>query len=101
MLEFRRCWYLPLTLSIVACVPGVPHFVTSAESRAGQPYENAEYQSAELAVADAEPEDQTKEGELRTTSYWHYNGLGYERVSGHVEARSRPYLWPWRDDPAQ
>lgn len=101
MLEFRGYWPCVCALASIACVPGVPHFVTNAEARAGHPYENAEYHSAELALSDAPPEIKGKAGQLTTSSYWHYNGLSYERVPGRVEAVTQPYLWPWRDEGAQ
>lgn len=101
MAAFRPLCCLPLALCAVACVPGVPHFVTNAESRAGHPYENAEYHSAELALTDTPPETKSKEGQPSTSSYWHYNGLGYELVPGREEAPTQPYLWPWRESAAQ
>ena len=44
-----RVWTVA-AFTLSGCVPGVPHFVTAAESRAGHPYEDAEYGSADLAL---------------------------------------------------
>ena len=90
------------TLSAVTgCVPGVPHFVTAAESRAGHPYEDAEYGSADLALQPVTPPpaEPDASGAVATAGYWHWNGLAYERVPGAHEARNPPYLWRWKDDP--
>jgi hypothetical protein len=97
---FSTLWVAALG-AVSGCVPGVPHFVTAAESRAGHPYEDAEYGSADLALqAVAPPAAEPGAPEtVATAGYWHWNGLAYERVPGGREARSAPYLWRWKDDP--
>lgn len=86
---------------LIGCVPGVPHFVTAAEARAGHPYENAEYGSAELALqAPLPPPPASADGgSVTTASYWHWNGLGYELVPESHETREPAYLWRWQGDP--
>lgn len=91
-------------LALTGCVPGVPHFVTAAESRAGHPYEDAEYGSADLALREAPtpPPPAPLAGtpdSVATASYWHWNGLEYEWVPGTRERRDPAYLWRWQDDP--
>lgn len=93
-------WVLML-IAVSGCVPGVPHFVTAAESRAGHPYEDAEYGSADLAlqaVATPAPAPGAP-GTVATGGYWHWNGLAYERVPGARQAQNPPYLWRWKGDP--
>lgn len=97
---FTYAWVVTLS-AVSGCVPGVPHFVTAAESRAGHPYEDAEYGSADLALQTAAPPppEPAAPGTLATAGYWHWNGLQYERVPGGREAQNPPYLWRWKDDP--
>lgn len=93
-------WVATLT-TLTGCVPGVPHFVTAAESRAGHPYEDAEYGSADLALQPGAPPtaETGAPGTVATAGYWHWNGLAYERVAGGREAQNAPYLWRWKNDP--
>jgi len=92
-----------LALALASCVPGVPHFVTAAETRAGHPYEDAEYGSADLALqAPTLPPPDPLPGapaSVATASYWHWNGLAYEWVPVNREAPNPAYLWRWQDDP--
>jgi hypothetical protein len=98
--SFTYAWLVTLS-AVNGCVPGVPHFVTAAESRAGHPYEDAEYGSADLALQAVAPPtaESGAPGTLATAGYWHWNGLAYERVPGGREVQNRPYLWRWKDDP--
>lgn len=86
---------------VSSCVPAVPHFVTSAESRAGYPYEHAEYRSAELLVDPQAPPRhlaRATAGELvENAGYWHWNGLGYVWVDPSLEDPEPAYLWKWQD----
>lgn len=97
-----RVWTVA-AYTLTGCVPGVPHFVTAAESRAGHPYEDAEYGSADLALqAPTPPPPPAVAGapaSVATASYWHWNGLAYEWVPGGREAPDPAYLWRWQDDP--
>ncbi|HWO10859.1 MAG TPA: hypothetical protein VNN80_15300 [Polyangiaceae bacterium] len=97
-----RAWIIA-AVTLTGCVPGVPHFVTAAESRAGHPYEDAEYGSADLALqAPTPPPPAPLAGapeSVATASYWHWNGLEYEWVPAKHETRDPAYLWRWQDDP--
>ena len=94
-----RVWTVA-AFTLSGCVPGVPHFVTAAESRAGHPYEDAEYGSADLALqAPTPPLPAAVAGSVTTASYWHWNGLGYEWVPSAHETSDPAYLWRWQDDP--
>lgn len=88
---------------MTGCVPGVPHFVTAAEARAGHPYEDAEYGSAELTLrTPSQPaRGPVAPDSVATASYWHWNGLGYERIPASRENPNPPYLWRWQDDPVR
>lgn len=84
-----------------ACVPSVPHFVTSAESRAGYPYEHADYSSAELLL---DPEARAGRttvkagtGLVENAGYWHWDGLGYVWVEPALEDPQPDYLWKWQE----
>ena len=86
-------------------MPGVPRFVTTAEARAGHPYEDAEYGSADLALQPPTPAlPRVAPGapdSVAAAGYWHWNGLAYEFVAGAREATNRPYLWRWQDEAAR
>jgi hypothetical protein len=83
-----------------ACVPSVPHFVTSAESRAGYPYEHADYGSAELLVKPqplpAQSTRTSENGLVENAGYWHWNGLGYVWIEPSLEDSEPAYLWKWQ-----
>ncbi len=100
-----RTWTLAAFAAATGCVPGVPHFVTAAEARAGHPYEDAEYGSAELTLQAPVPPPpaaaSSAPGSVATASYWHWNGLAYELVPGTRETADPPYLWRWQNDPVR
>lgn len=100
-----RSWTLAAFVTLNGCVPGVPHFVTTAEARAGHPYEDAEYGSADLTLqAPVPPPPAAAAGapdSVATAGYWHWNGLGYELVPGTRETPDPPYLWRWQNDPVR
>jgi hypothetical protein len=97
-----RSWTLAAFAALTGCVPGVPHFVTAAEARAGHPYEDAEYGSADLTLqAPTPPPPAAVSGTVATASYWHWNGLAYELVPGTRESADPPYLWRWQNDSAR
>lgn len=79
--------------------------MTAAEARAGHPYEDAEYGSAELTLQAPTPKTPAPRpaaaDSVATASYWHWNGLEYELVPGGHEAPDPPYLWRWQDDPVR
>ncbi|HEU5077544.1 MAG TPA: hypothetical protein VFU02_25300 [Polyangiaceae bacterium] len=100
-----QSWTIAAVASLSGCVPGVPHFVTSAEARAGHPYEDAEYGTADLTLqAPIAPPPAAAPGapdSVATHGYWHWNGLSYELVPGGREAPNPAYLWRWQDDPVR
>lgn len=100
-----RSWTITALVTLNGCVPGVPHFVTTAEARAGHPYEDAEYGSADLTLQAPTPHPPAAAGaapdSVATTSYWHWDGLGYELVPGTHERPDPPYLWRWQDEPVR
>lgn len=101
-----RVWTATTALATLSsCVPGVPRFVTTAEARAGHPYEDAEYGSADLTLQPPTPRPTPAPPgapeSIATAGYWHWNGLAYEFVAGAHEATDPAYLWRWQDDPAR
>jgi hypothetical protein len=101
-----RVWTAATAFAALSgCVPGVPRFVTAAEARAGHPYEDAEYGSADLTLqAPTPPAPAVAPGSpnsVATAGYWHWNGLAYEFVAGTRETTNPAYLWRWQDDPGR
>jgi hypothetical protein len=89
---------LLLVLS-AGCVPSVPHFVTSAEARAGRPYEDAAYGAARIEPGlqpSAPASVSVATGKLVSAAYWHWDGLKYVWIEGETEVEAPAYLWQWQ-----